>query len=220
MNIIRHDWKERLKASFTSPKRWAIRIVIILIAGVFGYMHYTAEHPSAAQAAQDAQDGQSVVDALADPSTAAAPAASVATAQPAQGVIPVSAGDSGVVHPMEDTAPAKPTLSLSTYGNQVASFFPGEAPKDAVRDALGKVNSMLDVNAVTISGYPDYALECEKNNQCVNNGGMNLGSVSDVASQMFPVNPADINRDNLSCNIICYDDKGSVIGRDPSFRTK
>jgi len=220
MDIIRKDWKERLKAIYTSPKYWALVIVSMLIAGGLSYLHYMAEHPSAAQAAQDVKDGQGVVDALADPSTAAAPATPVATAQPAQGVIPISAGDSGVVHPIEDAAPATPTLSLSTYGNQVASFFPGEAPKDAVRDALGKVNSMLDVNAVTKSGYPDYALECEKNNQCVNNGGMNLGSVSDVASQMFPVNPADINRDSLSCNIICYDDKGSVIGRDPSFSAK
>ena len=218
MDIIRKDWKERLKASYTSPKRWAIRIVIILIGGLFGFMHYTAEHPSAAQAAQDAQDGQGVVDALADPSTAAATAAPVATAQPAQGVTPISAGDSGVVHPMEDAAPATPTLTLSTYGNQVASFFPGEAPKDAVRDALGKVNSMLDVNAVTASGYPDYALECESNGQCVNNGGMSLGSLQDVAKQMFPVNAGDLNRYGFTCNIICYDATGKmIVGSDPSF---
>lgn len=112
--------------------------------------------------------------------------------------------------------PKQPTtLSGDTYGNVVASFFPGEKAEDAMMDALGKVNSSLSVDSIDYMGYPAYSLECEKDGQCVNGTGTPFGSVADVAREMFPVNPADVERFGLKCNVVCYDSQGLIIGRAP-----
>lgn len=106
-------------------------------------------------------------------------------------------------------------LTSDTYGNVVASYFPGESAQDAVMDGLGKINSSLSVDDIDVLGYPAYSLECEKNGQCVNGTGTPFGSVADNAKQMFPVNPADIQRYRLKCDVICYDSQGQIIGRAP-----
>lgn len=110
------------------------------------------------------------------------------------------------------------SLTSDTYGNVVASYFPGESSLDAVMDGLVKINSSLSVDGIDILGYPTYSLECEKNGQCVNGTGTPFGSLADNAMQMFPVNPADIQQYGLKCDVICYDSQGQIIGRAPSSR--
>jgi hypothetical protein len=62
-----------------------------------------------------------------------------------------------------------------------------------------------------------YSLECEKNNQCFIDGGSDIGNVPDIAKQMFPVNPADIQKHGFKCDEICYDQGGMIIGSDPNI---
>lgn len=108
-----------------------------------------------------------------------------------------------------------PLLTRDTYGNAVASYFPGESAQDALTDGLSKINSSLSVDDVEYLGYPTYSLECEKSGQCVNGTGTPFGSVTDVAKEMFPVNPLDIRKYALKCNVICYDSQGQIIGSAP-----
>ncbi|GAB2582920.1 hypothetical protein [Dyella jejuensis] len=108
-----------------------------------------------------------------------------------------------------------PLLTRDTYGNAVASYFPGESAQDALTDGLSKISSSLSVDDVDYLGYPAYSLECEKNGQCVNGTGTPFGPVADVAKEMFPVNPSDIRKYGLKCNLICYDSQGQIIGRAP-----
>jgi len=108
-----------------------------------------------------------------------------------------------------------PSFTGNTYGNVVASYFPGESAQDAVMDALSKVNSGLSVDGIDYLGYPEYSLECEANGQCVNGTGTPFGSVTDVAKEMFPVNPVDVQKYELKCQTICYDSQRLIIGRAP-----
>jgi len=82
-------------------------------------------------------------------------------------------------------------------------------------DALSKVNSGLSVDGIDYLGYPEYSLECEANGQCVNGTGTPFGSVTDVAKEMFPVNPVDVQKYELKCQTICYDSQRLIIGRAP-----
>lgn len=125
--------------------------------------------------------------------------------------------------PAPTGAPTSPTpngLTTNTYGNAAASFYPTEKPKDALLDALGHGIPSSNLNIIDIdpNGYPVYGMECESNGQCVNDGGLNLGSEADAAAQMFPVNPSDISRLRIMCDqYLCRNSQGSVIGRNPSM---
>jgi hypothetical protein len=107
------------------------------------------------------------------------------------------------------------SLSIRTYGNVVASYFPGESAVDAVSKGLSKIKSSLSVSGIDYLGYPDYELECEKDGQCFNGTGTPFGSAADNAKEMFPVNPADIQQYALQCNVICHDSQGQIIGSAP-----
>ncbi len=63
-----------------------------------------------------------------------------------------------------------------------------------------------------------YSLECEKNNQCFVDAGSGVGKVSDVAKQMFPVNPDDIQKYGFRRDEICYHQGGTIIGSFPNIR--
>lgn len=107
-------------------------------------------------------------------------------------------------------------LTKSTYGNLVASFYPGKSPLDAIDDALVSIHSELTVLDIAPSGYPEYQVECESNEQCVSGTGTPMGTASDVAKEMLPVNPADVGQGGITCGqYICNDGKGNVIGRAP-----
>ena len=108
-------------------------------------------------------------------------------------------------------------VTMSTYGNVVASFFPGKPPLDAIQDALTSIHSELSVTDIAPSGYPEYQVECEANGQCVGGTGTSMGAAADVAKEMFPVNPADIGQGGVTCGqYICNDGKSNVIGRAPA----
>lgn len=105
-------------------------------------------------------------------------------------------------------------VTPNTYGNVVASFYPGKPPLDAIDDALVSIHSELTVMDMAPSGYPEYQVECESNGQCVGGTGTPMGEVADVAKEMFPVNPADVGQGDITCGqYICNDGKGNVIGR-------
>ena len=109
-------------------------------------------------------------------------------------------------------------VTANTYGNVVASFYPGKSPLDAIDDALVSIHSELTVLDMAPSGYPEYQVECESSGQCVGGTGTTMGAVADVAKEMFPVNPADIGQDGIICGQhICNDGKGNVIGRAPAI---
>lgn len=109
-------------------------------------------------------------------------------------------------------------VTMSTYGNVVASFYPGKPPLDAMQDALTLIHSELSVTDMAPSGYPEYQVECESNGECVGGTGTPMGAVTDVATEMFPVNPMDIGRNGIACDqYVCKDGKGNVIGRNPSI---
>lgn len=107
-------------------------------------------------------------------------------------------------------------VTANTYGNVVASFYPGKSPLDAIDDALVSIHSELTVMDMAPSGYPEYQVECESNGQCVGGTGTPMGTAADVAKEMFPVNPADVGQGGITCGqYICDDGKGNVIGRAP-----
>lgn len=109
------------------------------------------------------------------------------------------------------------SVTANTYGNVVASFYPGKSPLDAIDDALILIHSELTVMDMAPSGYPEYQIECEPSGQCVGGTGAPMGSAADVAKEMFPVNPADVGQGGVTCGqYICNDGKGNVIGRNPS----
>ena len=109
-------------------------------------------------------------------------------------------------------------VTPNTYGNVVASFYPGKAPVDAIDDALESIHSELTVMDMAPSGYPEYQIECEANGQCVGGTGTPMGSASDVAKEMFPVNPTDVGQGGITCGqYVCNDGKGNVIGRNPAL---
>lgn len=109
-------------------------------------------------------------------------------------------------------------VTPNTYGNVVASFYPGKAPVDAIDDALESIHSELTVMDMAPSGYPEYQIECEANGQCVGGTGTPMGSAPDVAKEMFPVNPADVGQGGITCGqYVCNDGKGNVIGRNPAL---
>lgn len=109
-----------------------------------------------------------------------------------------------------------PKVTTNTYGNVVASFYPGKSPLDAIGDALVSIHSELTVMDIAPSGYPEYQVECESNGQCVGGTGTPMGAAVDVAKEMFPVNPSDVGQGGIACNqYICNDGKGNVIGRAP-----
>jgi antitoxin component YwqK of YwqJK toxin-antitoxin module len=117
--------------------------------------------------------------------------------------------------PATATQNSAPSLTSTTYGNVVASYFPGESAEDAVRDGLSKIKSSLSVSGIDYLGYPDYELECGKDGQCFNGTGTPFGDVADNAKEMFPVNPADIQQYALQCHVICHDSQGQIIGSAP-----
>ena len=109
-------------------------------------------------------------------------------------------------------------VTPNTYGNVVASFYPGTSPIDAIGYALASIHSGLTVLDMAPSGYPEYQVECESNGQCVGGTGTPMGAVADVAKEMFPVNPADVGQGGVTCaQYICNDGKGNVIGRAPAI---
>ncbi|WP_329741451.1 hypothetical protein [Dyella sp. A6] len=138
------------------------------------------------------------------------------TGQSSQAMSP--SAQAGVQHASTPESTGSSELTANTFGNRVTSFYPGKAPLDAYMDALIRINSNLMVSTIDYLGYPIYEVECEKNGQCVSGDGVAIGSIQDVAGWMFPVDPADISRYRLSCDVICYDTKGNVIGRDPRFK--
>lgn len=108
-------------------------------------------------------------------------------------------------------------VTTNTYGNVVASFYPGKSPLDAIDDALVSIHSELTVLDMAPSGYPEYQIECESNGQCVGGTGTPMGTASEVAKEMFPVNSADVGQGGITCGqYICVDGKGNVIGRAPA----
>jgi len=173
-----------------------------------------------------AQGGETLEDLEAQVAAASTdqPQATLAQASPPQPSAPSPQTPHQEVVPTPAQAPAPvaqgkaTSLTGNTYGNVVASYFPGESNLDAVMDGLLKINSSLSVDGIDILGYPTYSLECEKNGQCVNGTGTPFGSVADNAKEMFPVNPADIRQYGLKCDVICYDSQGQIIGRAPSSR--
>lgn len=171
-----------------------------------------------------AQGGETLADLEAQVAAASTdqPPATPAQSSPTQPNAPSPQAPHQDVVPVPAQAPAPvaqgkaTSLTGNTYGNVVASYFPGESSLDAVMDGLIKINSSLSVDGIDVLGYPTYSLECEKNGQCVNGTGTPFGSVADNAMQMFPVNPADIQQYGLKCDVICYDSQGQIIGRTPS----
>lgn len=122
---------------------------------------------------------------------------------------------------MSGTGAPSSDPTASTYGNAVRSFFPNEAAQLAAQEALDKAipDSNLKVIDINQQGYPVYGMECEANDQCINDGGMSLGTSADAALQMFPVNPADVGKYGIVCGPhFCRDSRGSVIGRSPDFQ--
>lgn len=120
--------------------------------------------------------------------------------------------------PATDAPFTDPTVS--TYGNAVRSLFPNEEPQLAAQDALNKAipDSNLKVIDVNQQGYPVYGMECEANDQCINDGGLSLGSPAEAALQMFAVSPADVGKYGIVCGpYFCRDSRGNVIGRSPNF---
>ena len=110
-------------------------------------------------------------------------------------------------------------VTINTYGNVVASFYPGKSPLDAIDNALVSIHSELTVMDMAPSGYPEYQVECESNGQCVGGTGTPMGDAANVAKEMFPVNPADVGQGGITCGqYICNDGKGNVIGRNPSLQ--
>ena len=201
----------------TTKKRVAITSAIGGVVGLLialGYHLYLHSEAVAANSPEAVAEQQAVAQALGD-NPAPASSAPVQTAAPV--TAPTAQTPTAIPAATTTSVKTTPALSSETYGNQVASFFPGESAQDAALDALGKINSALNVDGIDIMGYPMYSLECEANGQCVSGTGEAIGSLADTAKAMFPVNPADVERGGLKCNVICHDSKGFVIGRDPNF---
>ena len=221
---------------------WAFLIVIVVCAtaGFLGYLYsrshssdndangyYTGSPPDNSPAGSDATSAPS--GALGDSADKTYGSGSPATNEPASQAAQVQqptqapsqqAMQQAVQHDTAAQARSDNSkVTVNTYGNVVASFYPGKSPMDAIDDALLSIHSELTVMDMAPSGYPEYQVECETNGQCVGGTGTPMGIVADVAKEMFPVNPAEVGQGGITCGqCICNDGKGNVIGRNPSMQ--
>jgi len=203
----------------SSKRRPALMIVggIAVIGAILGLGFFVRSGESSPPNAADQQVEDAVNKAFSDPVVMPAPAESVsASASPPQ-VGEAATATTTSVQQANPTPSQRdtPPLTYAAYGNVVASYFPGEPAEDAVADALSKLNSALSVSAIDYLGYPVYALECEKDGQCVNGTGTPFGSTVEVAREMFAVNPSDVQKYALKCEVVCRDSQGQIIGSAP-----
>lgn len=215
---------------------WVLLIVIVAVvaAGGLGYLYsrshpldnYAGSTPDNSPASSDTSALSNVLGDSSDgtgssgSSAPSAPAPQAAQAQqPVQAPSP-QAMQQAVRQDMAAQAQGSgPAVTMNTYGNMVASFYPGKSSVDAIGDALVLIHSELTVMDMAPSGYPEYQVECESNGQCVGGTGTPMGTAADVAKEMFPVNPADVGQGGVTCNqYICNDGKGNVIGRNPEMQ--
>lgn len=214
---------------------WVLLIVIVACAtaAFLGYL-YNSTHPAdnyfgSAPDNSPASSGTASAlsgvlgdsgDGTSDSGSSAAstPARPATQAQQPVQVPSPQAMQQAVEHDMAAQAQGSSSkVTMNTYGNVVATFYPGKSPLDAIDDALVSIHSGLTVMDMAPSGYPEYQVECEKNGQCVGGTGTPMGTTSDVAKEMFPVNPADVGQGGVTCGqYICNDGKGNVIGRAPA----
>jgi hypothetical protein len=213
---------------------WVLLIVIGggAAAGGFGYL-YSRSHPldnyagSTPDNSPASSDTSALSSVLGDSSDGTNGSGSSVTSgrtpqaaqvqQPTQGPSP-QAMQQAIQQDMASQAQGGGSkVTMNTYGNVVASFYPGKSPLDAIGDALVSIHSELTVLDMAPSGYPEYQVECESNGQCVGGTGTPMGGASDVAKEMFPVNPADVGQGGITCSrYICNDGKGNIIGRSPA----
>lgn len=226
--------------SAISKGGWALLIVTVLCvaAGLLDHL-YNRSHTSndnansyyAGSPADNSPAGSGTTSALSgalgDSSDktygTGSPATNEPTSQAAQMQQPVQAPSQQVMQQAvhldtsAQTQVGNAGVTVNTYGNEVASFYPGKSPLDAISDALVSIHSELTVLDMAPSGYPEYQIECESNGQCVGGTGTPMGPVVDVAKEMLPVNPSDIGRGGITCGqYICNDGNGNVIGRVPA----
>ncbi|MFC3652821.1 hypothetical protein ACFONN_14785 [Dyella humi] len=214
---------------------WVLLIVIVVCAtaAFLGYLYirshpldnYVGSAPDNSPASSDTTStlsgalGDSDGDTHASGSTAASESApQVAQVQQPAQTPSQQAMQQAVQQDMAaQTQGGSSKVTPSTYGNVVASFYPGKSPLDAIGDALVSIHSELTVLEMAPSGYPEYQVECESNGQCVGGIGTPLGTVADIAKEMFPVNPTDVGQGGITCGqYICNDGKDNVIGRAPA----
>ena len=221
---------------------WVLLIVIVVCAtaGFLGYL-YSRSHSSdddvngyyAGSPADNSPAGSDTTSALSGALGdsgdktygSGAPTTSEPAPQPSQVQQPVQAPSQQAMQQaaQQDMAAqaqdGNAKVTVNTYGNVVASFYPGRSQLDAIDDALVSIHSELTVLDMAPSGYPEYQVECEPNDQCVGGTGTPMGTVVDVAKEMFPVNPADVGQGGITCGqYVCNDGKGNVIGRNPSVQ--
>lgn len=214
---------------------WVLLIVIVVCAtaAFLGYLYsrahpldnYVGSAPDNSPASSDTTSALSGVlgDSVGDTHAAGATSVSEPTPQASQAQQPVQAPSQQAMQQAVQGDMAAQSqgdsskVTTNTYGNVVASFYPGKSPLDAIDDALVSIHSELTVMDMAPSGYPEYQVECETNGQCVGGTGTPMGTVADVAKEMFPVNPADVGQGGITCGeYICNDGKGNVIGRTPT----
>jgi len=207
------------KSTSGRPRRKTALIVggIAVIGAILGLGFFMRSGESSPPNAADQQVEDAVSKAISDPVVIPAPAESVsASASPPRAGEAATSTTTSVQRATPTPSQRDtPPLTYAVYGNVVASYFPGEPAEDAVADALSKLNSTLSVSAIDYLGYPVYALECEKNGQCVNGTGTPFGSTVEVAREMFAVNPSDVQKYALKCDVVCHDSQGQIIGSAP-----
>jgi len=103
-------------------------------------------------------------------------------------------------------------LTTNTPGNAIGLFMPGKAPLQAIQDALAMLHSTLTVTNIDSRGYPIYQVKCV-GGQCMDGAGRPMGTETDVAKQMFPVNGSDMGTISCSDGLLCIDSFGNVVGR-------
>lgn len=214
---------------------WTLLIVIVVCATALflGYLYsrshpsdnYVGSAPDNSSASSDSTSALSGVlgDSSDDNHAAGSPPVSEPASQASQVQQPAQAPSQQAMQQAAQQDMAAQTqggsskVTANTYGNVVASFYPGKSPLDAIDDALVSIHSELTVLDMAPSGYPEYQVECESNGQCVGGTGTPMGAAADVAREMFPVNPSDVGQGVITCGqYICNDGKGNVIGRNPS----
>jgi len=223
-----------------SKGAWALLIVIVVCAtaAFLGYLYnrshasdddangyYAGSPPDNSPASSDSTSALS--GALGDSGDKTYGSGSRATSEPASQAAqvqqPIQAPSQQAMQQavQQDTAAqtqgSSSKVTMNTYGNVVASFYPGKSPLDAIDDALVSIHSELTVMDMAPSGYPEYQVECESNGQCVGGTGTPMGTAADVAKEMFPVNPADVGQGGITCGqYVCNDGKGNIVGRAPT----
>lgn len=90
-----------------------------------------------------------------------------------------------------------------------------EKPIDRINDQLTTIGNLSAVD-LNPQGYPIMGVECERSGNCVDSTGTPIGTVKEVAVQMFPVKRKDITIYKFHCNVICTDRQGNIIGRAPN----